>query len=115
MYDSIEYEYNAMPVKETGEPETPASLNNEDSNANSQKLPSDENNNPENGQSEEMKVAEEDGEEEETSELENPGDYYLNEGDDDETTTNSKNLLDSPSLTSIFFDIPDPGSFPPGT
>jgi len=114
MYDSIEYEYNAMPVKETGEPETPASLNSEDSNANSQKLPSDENNTPENGPSEEMKVAEEDGEEE-TSELENPGDYYLNEGDDDETTINSKNLLDSPSLTSIFFDIPDPGSFPPGT
>ena len=112
MYDSIEYEYNAIPVKETGESERPDNLNTEDVDVNSQKLPSDEDNTLENNQSEEMKVASED---EETSELENPGDYYLNEGDEDESTTNSKNLLDSPSLTSIFFDIPDPGSFPPGT
>ena len=111
MYDSIEYEYNAIPVKETGESERPDNLNTEND-VNSQKLPSDEDNTLENNQSEEMEVASED---EETSELENPGDYYLNEGDEDESTTNSKNLLDSPSLTSIFFDIPDPGSFPPGT
>jgi len=112
MYDSIEYEYNAIPVKETGESETSDNLNTKDYDVNSQKLPSDEDNTLENNQSEEMGVASED---EETSELENPGDYYLNEGDEDESTTNSKNLLDSPSLTSIFFDIPDPGSFPPGT
>ena len=111
MYDSIEYEYNAIPVKETGESERPDNLNT-DYDVNSEKLSSDEDNTLENNQSEEMGVAAED---EETSELENPGDYYLNEGDEDESTTNSKNLLDSPSLTSIFFDIPDPGSFPPGT
>ena len=69
----------------------------------------------ENIEANELKKTEavEDGEEE--SELENPGDYYLNEGDEEESTTNPKNFLDSPSLTSIFFDIPDPGSYPPGT
>ena len=110
MYDSIEYEYNAIPIKNIGDQETPA--NSEESDVNSQTPLADDT--PENGQSEEIKETEGDGDEN-TSELENPGDYYLNEGDDDETTTNSKNFLDSPSLTSIFFDIPDPGSFPPGT
>ena len=115
MYDSIEYEYNALPIKDTGEqPSEPDSeppvLPQEQQAVDSQQFDEAVN---EGAEELKKREAEEDGEEE--SELENPGDYYLNEGDEDESTTNSKNLLDSPSLTSIFFDIPDPGSFPPGT
>ena len=115
MYDSIEYEYNALPIKDTGEqPSEPDSeppvLPQEQQAVDSQQF--DE---AINEGAEELKKREADEDGEEESELENPGDYYLNEGDEDESTTNSKNLLDSPSLTSIFFDIPDPGSFPPGT
>ena len=115
MYDSIEYEYNALPIKDTGEqPPDPDSeppvLPEEQQAVDSQQF--DE---AINEGAEELKKREADEDGEEESELENPGDYYLNEGDEDESTTNSKNLLDSPSLTSIFFDIPDPGSFPPGT
>ena len=105
MYDSIEYEYNALPIKDVGGQEP-----SEDPLVNSPSPDADDN-----VKAGELKnsEAEEDGEEE--SELENPGDYYLNEGDEEESTTNPKNFLDSPSLTSIFFDIPDPGSYPPGT